>query len=247
MLRSSQRRKGALAVLVVATLGLIFSGSVFAYAGGAEHSSVQKATAVSSSRDPSAATLQYVDKAVLPLARKFVRALRKARPSRKQVTRHTSQMYGKSHSNVTNISVTLPARGARKGEYVFFAGDFRGRIKPRNAVTLSLGAAPARGIDGVYSFSLSRSTYDNPGSSVYSSMHWLIDAFYGRGSRFLDHQYDSCAANGKLGGDFPIMSKTILAAGIRQASNVLRRATKRKPLTRQRDVFAGLTPATRCR
>lgn len=194
-----------------------------------------------SASSPKAATLAYVENTKLPITRQILKAFRSARPSRKSVTRHTDQFSGLSHRNVTRILLTLPARvlygvGGR-GLYEF-AVDFRGPIKPKNAVTVGVSSTAGNG--NGYGFLLGRTTKDGPQNST--PMHWLVGAYYGARSR----NYDSCSIFGGPGAYHPILSQSILSAALRQAQTVIRRGQKRRPIQWQPDVVSSKKPAKTC-
>ncbi len=199
---------------------------------------------------PDAATLKFVDKAKLPIAREVIRTFRRTKPSQRTVTRHTSQLIGMSHRNVTNISGEIPVRlafdSSRVGMYLFSA-DFRGRTRPKNMVSVSISTYPNQvGNRGIYGFIMGRTKNDGPTNSW--PMHWLMSAGYMRGSKDVSYLFDSCAAGGGLGGSKPVLSVPGLLAGMKQARKVLRQAAKRRPIRRQKDVFAGRTApsVTKC-
>lgn len=197
---------------------------------------------------PKAATLAFVDKAKLPIAREVVQAFRQAPRARRTVRRHATQMGGFTHRNVTNISVVLPARiefrKGRRGTYEYSA-DFRGRIKPKNLVTVSINSYPDYPVqDGSYLFMLGRTERD--GATSATPMHWILSSTTVHGRKYLSHVSDSCSIVGGRGGYHPILSRSLLKVGLRQARTVLRRAVMRRPIIRLRDVLGPMKPARKC-
>lgn len=192
---------------------------------------------------PDAATLKFVDKAKLPIAREVIRTFRRTKPSQRTLTRHTGQLIGMSHRNVTNISGEIPARLAFKRSQVgfyYFAADFKGAVRPRNMVSVTISSLTTPvGNRGVYGFLMGRTKNDGPTNEW--PMHWLFSAGYMRGAKDVSYLFDSCAAGGGLGGSKPVLSEPGLLAGMKQARKVLRQAARRMAIRHQKDIFAGRT------
>ncbi len=189
---------------------------------------------------PDAAALKFVDKNKLSIAREVIRTFRHTARSRREVTRHTGQMMGMSHRNVTNIQGEIAARLAfrkgQKGTYDYSA-DFKGAIKPKNFLGLYVSTNQARNREEVFGMGLWRTELDGGGTP--RSMHWFLSAVYTRNSRETWYSFDSCGADGGPGGNKPVLSEPSLIAAVRQMRKVLRHASQRRPIRRQKDVLAG--------
>lgn len=236
-LETTTGKKPIAGKLIAFTLALALLSGAAELSSQSTEGAEAATTATRSLSGPKPASLGYVDKAILPIARQVIQAIRRAKPSTKDVTRNTSQMAGLSYKNVTNINVKIPAKTGRG--YYSYAADFKGLVKPNSLVTVVVSSIK-NDKNNAYSFLLGRTKKDGPTNTL--PMHWLMGNIYAPKIRF----YDSCSVTSGRVGPHPILSKQILAAGIGQARNVLRRATKRYSIARQKDILARMKPAKDC-
>jgi hypothetical protein len=232
--------------------------AVLALAGGAaeqatgESNPGKPGATVSAIKGPAPAKYGYVNQAMLPLAKDFIKTFRSAKRSEREVERGTTGI-NTDYRNLTYLKVAKVARvkgdrSARGGAFYFNTAYFRGQIRPKNMVefTISKHTEAARYYNRGFSISGGKTKQPGP-YGIITPRLWTIDTWTpGSGS----DQYDSCTINPNINegeGYWPTLSLPIVNAGIREARKVLVQTQKRQPLGPQRDVFAGMKPAKSCK
>lgn len=207
----------------------------------------EAASATVNNLGPAPAKFGYVNKAVLPLAKDFIKTFRRAKRSEKEVERHTAGIY-LDNVNLTKLTIEVPVRvrgdrSPRGGAYYDSDALFMGSIRPKNLVEIDIAkyAEAHRYLDR--GFGLIMGKTKNPGPfGIVTPRLWTMNGWVKGGGEDL---YDSCAINGERG-YWPTLSRPIVNAGISEARKVLRQTRNRRPLGKQRDVFAGMKPARYC-
>ncbi len=243
-----ERTKNKAAILAISTTGLLLGGNALANADDTERASGPDATAsATKTTAPTAATYNYVEKGKIPLGKEFLKSFRHAKRSEKQTQRHTTGI-DTDYSNLTKLTFDIAARVAgdrssRGKAYYHSDAFFRGSIKPKNLVEMYIdkGAEAHRYTDRNMIFGMGTTTRPGP-TGIVTSRLWTIDAWT-KGSG--GDQYDSCTVKGDRG-YHPVLSSAILNAGLQEARKTLRQAKNRRPLKRQKNVFAGMKSAKEC-
>lgn len=244
----STLKKPKLLVTAVAVLAL--AGGATEQATGEDNPAKPSAT-TSALTGPAPAQFAYVNKAMLPLAKDFIKTFRTAKRSDRELQRGTTGL-STDYRNLTSLTVIKDARvkgdrSARGGAYYNSTAYFRGQIRPKNmvGVYISKDAEAHRYINRNYEFIGGKTKQPGP-YGIITPRLWTIDTrTAGSGS----DQYDSCTINPNINegrGYWPTLSLPIINAGIREARKVLVQTQKRQPLGPQRDVFAGMKPAKKC-
>lgn len=189
----------------------------------------------------------FTGKAVVPLARDFIRVFLRARRSEKTVERHTTDLWT-DHKNLTKLTLLINTRvkgdhSPRGRAYYYAEALFRGKVKPRKLATIYVDRTveSSRYRNRGFTFRLANTIYPGPSGIItprlWTSYYWIS----GRGT----HHFDSCSVKDGRG-YYPVLSEEILTAGIREARRFLRQANNKLPLKPQKNVFAGLKPAPEC-
>jgi len=244
----STLKKPKLLATAVAVLAL--AGGASEQATGEDNPAKQGAT-TSALTGPAPAQFAYVNKAMLPMAKDFIKTFRTAKRSEREVQRGTTGI-NTDYRNLTGLTILKNARvkgdrSARGGAYYDSSAYFRGPIRPKNMVGFYIykNAEAGRYQNRDYKFVGGQTKQPGP-YDIITPRLWTIDTrTAGSGS----DQYDSCTINPKINegrGYWPTLSLPIINAGIREARKVLVQTQKRQPLGPQRDVFAGMKPAKKC-
>ena len=202
--------------------------------------------------EPSPASFSYVSKAVLPLARTFIKTFRGSRSSEKRLTRHEFGLWADEYSNLTKLDLdtTLWAKGPRDWanyrDWANFSATtyFKGSVKPKNLVEIHVEIeATPRSRDFALSAGITRNP--KPGSLYFTPTLWTIYTRTAGSGDGRNARYDSCSIEGSRG-YWPTLSRPIINVSIREAQKILPRAMNHRPLKRQRNVLAGMKAARGC-